>query len=83
MSDWWWYALAVAVILAVAIVAYVRIRSAGVPAGRGDDDTRDYRGEREANRTNAMSDEDHAWEAASLERSRQAQERDRTPPSST
>lgn len=82
MSDWWWYALAVAVILAVAIVAYARTRNAGVSAVRGDDDTRDYRGEREANRTSAMSDEDHAWEAASLERNRQAQERDPPPPSS-
>ncbi len=80
MSDWWWYALVIVVILAVALVVYARARRAGTPAGQGDDSSRDYRGERETNRTSGMSDEDREWEAASLERNRQAQEQDRTPP---
>lgn len=83
MSDWWWYALVIVVILGVALVVYARARRVSTPAGRGDDGSRDYRDEREANRTSGMSDEDRAWEAASLERNRQAQERDRTPPSAT
>jgi hypothetical protein len=80
MSDWWWYALVLVVILAVALVVYARARRAGTPVSQGDDSSRDYREERETNRTSGMSDEDREWEAASLERNLQAQDRHRTPP---
>ncbi|HYH12891.1 MAG TPA: hypothetical protein VD789_11095 [Thermomicrobiales bacterium] len=80
MSDWWWYALIIVVVLAVAVVAYMRARSSGATGGSAGDASRDYRGERETDRLGGMSAEDREWEAASLERNRQSQERNRTTP---
>ena len=45
----------------------------GVPASRG------YLQDREDERVGRMSDEDRAWEAASLQRDRERREREETP----
>jgi hypothetical protein len=42
--------------------------------------TRDYEQEREDSRTTQMSPEDRAWEAASLQKNRDAQEQKPPPP---
>jgi hypothetical protein len=78
MSGW---ILILAVIVIVVVVAYaMRSRSATDAGTEADTSARDYRGERESSRLSDMSDEDRAWEAASLERSRTTQQAD--PPSS-
>ena len=41
---------------------------------------RDFTEERETGRVGNLSEEDQAWEAASLKRNRDAQARDQTPP---
>jgi len=41
---------------------------------------RDFTQERETGRVGNFSEEDQAWEAASLKRNREAQVRDQTPP---
>ena len=74
MSDWWWIILLVLVIVAVAAFILMRGRNAGVSGGAVDDPSRNYRGERETDRLGGMSDEDRAWESASLERNRQRDE---------
>ena len=82
MADWW-YVIAIAGI-ALAGIRYMRSRTAGngrsgsarqasTPADR------DYKQEREDDRHAHMSDEDRAWEAASLQRNRELRARDDTP----
>ncbi|HEV2129185.1 MAG TPA: hypothetical protein VGR22_11250 [Thermomicrobiales bacterium] len=79
MSDWWWYAFLVVVIVA-SVYLVLRIRRSRAPRSDTDATSRDYTGDREAHRVGEMSDEDREWEAASLRRSHEAEERDRTPP---
>ena len=60
-------------------------RGSGATRTGGRDTTaagspRDFTAERETDRVGNLSEEDQAWEAASLTRNRQVQARDQTPP---
>jgi hypothetical protein len=78
MSDWW-YIIAVAGI-ALASLRYMQSRSTGKRSG-GDPGRvstptqRDHTQERADARQAGMSDEDRAWEEASLQRDRATRER--------
>ncbi len=65
-----------------SVVGKVRsiVRRTGAPAADTNDASRNYEAERETDRLGGMSQEDREWEAASLERNRQAQEREQMPP---
>lgn len=77
----WWFIIVVVVVVAAAIAYFMRARGqGGGTTGAPVDAERNYGDEREANRVGGLSDEDREWEAASLERNRQAQERGKTPP---
>lgn len=82
MSDWWWYALIIVVVVAGAVFVYSRSRNTSPSGGGADEATRDYQGEREADRLGGMSAEDREWEAASVERNRQNQASREKPPTS-
>jgi hypothetical protein len=59
---------------------YLRLRSQrerGHTVERADSDSRDFASEREVTRVGQLSDADRAWEAASLQKHRDAEERDR------
>jgi hypothetical protein len=75
MSNWW-YVLAI-VVIAAAVLLFLRYRGrgGGVPlASRtGISPNRNYAQEREEARVDRMSEEDQAWESASLERNREEQ----------
>jgi flagellar basal body-associated protein FliL len=82
MSTWLWIILIV-VIVAVAVMAYMRMRrtqAQGQQLDLGNDPTtsRDYSQEREDLRSSNLSEEDRAWETASLQRERDS--RPKTPP---
>ena len=85
MSNWW-YVLAI-VVIAAAVIVFLRYRgrSGGLPlASRtGVSFNRDYAQEREEARVGRMSEEDQAWEAASLEKNREGQAGKNPPPSSS
>ncbi len=73
MSNWW--IVLIVVLLAAAGFLYLRSRRErheDVVVGVASD--RDYEQEREASRVTQMSTEDRAWEAASLQKNREAQE---------
>jgi hypothetical protein len=82
----WWFVLAI-VVLAVAGILYLRARK-NSDSGRSDIrpqsavPDRDFTQEREADRVSQMSEEDRTWEAASLQSSQEARERDQSPPGS-
>jgi hypothetical protein len=83
MSDTW-YLLVIAV-AAVAIYFMLRSRRTADHARRdalleSDAGPRDYDQERETNRMSHMSESDKAWQEASLQRHRDNQARDQTPP---
>ena len=79
MADWWLVLVLVAIAALCAVyVLYRRQRgrggaedqqSAGLPP-------RDYTQEREDTRLTNMSDEDRAWQSASLEKDRATKDRD-------
>jgi hypothetical protein len=76
MSDWW-YGIAIGA-LALVGLRYLRLR--GSASSRAGDDRQasaapaaDYQQDREDARLAHMSDEDRAWEAASIDRSRERQ----------
>ena len=88
MSEWW-SVIAVAA-LAAAVFWVLRSRRGGTGGtrwSRGDRDDRpadapgrrDYAREREDARLAHMSEEDRTWQAASLQRNRDAQARDDHP----
>ena len=82
MSDWWW--VIVLVVLAVAGALYLRSRGTGAVRGRADrlhagSAPPDFRQDREDARVTGMSDEDRAWEAASLRTDRETRERAEDP----
>lgn len=81
MSDWWWYVLVAVVVVAAAVVLMRGRSSRTTRATPAVDErlARDYGNEREAGRLGGMSDEDRAWESASLERNRKSVERDQPP----
>ncbi len=73
MSNW--LIVLIIVVLAAAAVVYLRSRRQrheDVVVGAASD--RDYEQEREDSRVTQMSTEDRAWEAASLQKNREAQE---------
>ena len=79
MSDWW----AVIAVVAVAAIVILYLRSRRSGNGRSGEDRgscagapSDYRQDREDARRAHMSEADRAWEEASLQRNREAQERD-------
>ena len=79
MADWWWVAVLVA--LAVAGVLFLRSRRASAGGSRADRPdggaaAPDFRQDREDARVARMSEEDRAWEAASLRTDRETRERD-------
>ncbi len=77
MSEWWvLLVVALVLVLAALVVLYVRRRDVGVSGDAAGDPSWDYRSERETGRLAGMSDEDREWEAGSIERNRQSQERD-------
>ena len=74
MADWW-YVIVIVGLAAVAVL-YLRSRRAGSGGGRDDRQDgaatpRDYRQEREDVRLAGMSEEDRAWGDASLQRNRE------------
>ena len=78
MSDWW-YGIAIG---ALAIVALRFLLLRGNASRRKGDDRQagpspaeDYPQDREDTRLSHMSDEDRAWEAASIDRNRERQTR--------
>jgi membrane protein implicated in regulation of membrane protease activity len=79
MSDWWFYVLLIAILAALGIL-YLRLRSRREPSqttGGADSGPRDFTSERETTRVGQLSDEDRAWEASSLQKDRDAEDRDR------
>ena len=76
----WWYVIAIVGLAAVAIV-YLRARgTSSISRSRADRQAGasthpDYRQDREDSRLAHMSEEDRAWQTASLERNRENQER--------
>jgi hypothetical protein len=86
MSNWW-YVLAI-VVVAAAVLLFLRYRGRSrsdegplaPPAGIGPN--RNYAQEREEARVGRMSEDDQAWEAASLDRNREEQAGREPPPSS-
>ena len=78
MSDWW-YVIAIAGLAAVGF-AYLRTRRDGNRRSGNDrqasvPDHSDYRQDREDARLAHMSEEDRTWQAASLQRHQENQER--------
>jgi hypothetical protein len=74
MSNWW-IVLIIVVLVAAGLLYYVRSRRErheDVVVGAAS--TRDYEQERESSRVTQMSSEDREWEAASLQKNREAQE---------
>jgi hypothetical protein len=59
---------------------WVRRRTTRVSGGDDESVSTDYARDREDNRLAHMSEEDRAWETASLERERAARERTETTP---
>jgi hypothetical protein len=81
MADLWWYLLSI-VVVAVGGWAYLRMRRDRAKAGRDElqrewGTSHDYTQERETGRLANLSAEDQAWEAASLQRHRDGEDRDR------
>ncbi len=78
-----WVIVLIIVLLAVAAVVYARSRRErsasrdGLTAPLSD---RNYAQERETSRVGQMSEEDRAWEASSLQKNRDAQEKAPPPP---
>ena len=79
MSEWW-IVVVVVVVLVAAVVLYLRRRDTGVSGDAAGDASRDYGGERETGRLAGMSEEDRTWEAASLKRNRESEEREQPTP---
>ncbi|HYJ13672.1 MAG TPA: hypothetical protein VEW66_08775 [Thermomicrobiales bacterium] len=82
MSNWWWYALIIALVV-VGVMVFMRMRrnqAHGQHPDLGSDDSipRDYSQEREDLRSSNLSAEDQAWETASLQRERDS--RTKAPP---
>jgi hypothetical protein len=75
----WLIILIVVVVVAAGLYFYRSRRDLREDVAVGADSTRDYVQEREDSRTSKMSDEDRAWQAASLEKNREIQE-GKTPP---
>ena len=78
--DIWWIVLAIAVLAVITIVSVV-LRNARRERGDHAQDPvpdRDFVQERETVRQRGMSDDDQAWQAASLEKDRAT--REGTPP---
>jgi hypothetical protein len=75
----WIYVIAIIVIVAVVAYVAMRSRSATVAPTEADTSARDYSEERESSRLDHMSAEDRAWETASRERSRNAQQEGQPP----
>ena len=80
----WWYVVAIVGLAAVGVV-YLRARGTS-NSGRSTADRQagvsahpDYRQDREDSRLAQMSQEDRAWQTASLERNRESQERAHNP----
>ena len=58
-----------------------RLKGPGArPDTPGEESPRDYRQERDSDRTGSMSAEDQAWEAATTQRHKDAQDRTQSPP---
>jgi hypothetical protein len=79
MSDWWFLVLLVLVLAALGML-YLRLRSQRDPVYRprgADSGSRDFTSERETTRVGQLSDADRAWEASSLQRNRDAEDRER------
>ncbi len=72
----WWIVLGI-VVLALLGFAFVRSRRSGSGSSNIETNSaapsRNYPQEREDNRVSQMSEEDRAWEAASLQKNRDAQ----------
>jgi hypothetical protein len=82
VADWWW--VVVLVVLALAGALYLRSRRAGAgPNGGGRQvagaGRPDFRQDREDSRVGGMSEEDRAWETASLRTDRETRERGEDP----
>lgn len=84
MSSWLWILLIV-VIAAIAVMAYMRMRTSqaqsrqsALESESATNTSRDYSQEREDLRSSNLSEEDRAWETASLQRERDS--RPKTPP---
>lgn len=75
----WWIILLVILIVTAAVIAYTRVRGGSTPDPETDP-SRNYTDERETDRVGGMSAEDREWEAASIQRNRDAEERDTAPP---
>jgi hypothetical protein len=83
----WVYVLVIVVLAAVGVL-YLRSRRSGnggrigriVDRQDSGQPPRDYAREREADRVSHMSEEDRTWEAASLQKNREAQAREQPPP---
>ena len=82
MTEWWYVIAVVALVAAGVVVLRGRRGAAGgrdVPQG-GARAPGDFVRDREDARLAHMSEEDRAWQAASLRRDRDAQARDDGPP---
>ncbi|HET9662175.1 MAG TPA: hypothetical protein VFP05_17750 [Thermomicrobiales bacterium] len=85
MSNWWIVVIVIIFLVAIGLFA-IRARREGqdaqakahAAANRSD---RNYEQEREDSRVSHLSDEDRAWEAASLQKNREAQQQ--SPPPTT
>ena len=73
----WWLVIAIAAVVVVGM-RYLRSRRAGTITGNDHavGPPTDFTQDREDNRISRLSTEDQAWEAASQQRSRDAQKRD-------
>jgi hypothetical protein len=82
MSDLWY----VLILVAVAVVGFRVLRTRRTAEQTRQDSvtesgtaSRDYAQERETNRVSHMSESDQTWQAASLQRNRDNQARDKAP----
>lgn len=75
--DWWLVILLAVVVLAGTIALRMRGKQRAAMNNRPVSGTGDFSGDRETNRVSRLSDEDRAWETASLQRSQDAAARDK------
>ena len=75
-----WSILLIILIVEAAVIAYTRVRRGRAAGPESAGPSRNYTDERESDRVCGMSAEDREWEAASIQRNRDAKERDTAPP---
>lgn len=83
MSSWWIVVIIIVVVAAAGLYYARSRRERHEDVLVGAESTRNYEQEREDSRDSKLSDEDRAWQAASLQKNREIQEQKKPlPPAS-